>query len=36
MSGRVTNVAVRGDAYRRTMRLVDLLATYPVALLVPT
>lgn len=24
MSGRVTNVAVRGDAYRRTMRLVDV------------
>ena len=24
MSGRVTNVAVRGDAYRRTMRLVEV------------
>jgi predicted metal-dependent hydrolase len=24
MSGRVTNVAVRGDAYRRAMRLVDV------------
>jgi predicted metal-dependent hydrolase len=24
MSGRVTNVAVRGDAYRRVMRLVDV------------